>query len=102
MVDPEAQSPTAKKNHTPKFCLFVDVEMTRRKRWHFVTNADGTVVFSASWLSDCLIFLDAQEAPSFRVVAGDRVFDLVFRHPITTRPPNLRSTIDLPDNLRET
>lgn len=58
----------------PPFVLHTDVRMTRRKRYHFIIDATGEIVWSARLFEEALDWLHHNDVEEFLVKTQDRSY----------------------------
>tara|TARA_Y100001949_G_scaffold168387_1_gene167083 strand:- start:1119 stop:1367 length:249 start_codon:yes stop_codon:yes gene_type:complete len=45
--------------------VWLDSQITRRKRYHLVTDPSGEIVYRSMWLGECLAWLDLNDHPVY-------------------------------------
>lgn len=59
-----------------QFVVWCDVPITRRKRYHLITNADREVVFRSMLFADCLQYLEDEDIARYRFATEDKTFGM--------------------------
>lgn len=58
--------------YPPRWAIWCDYQITRRKRYHAVKDPEGRWIFESRVFWECVEYLDAQGITEYRIVAGGR------------------------------
>ena len=58
--------------YPPRWAIWCDYQITRRKRYHAVRDPDGVWCYESRIFWECVEYLDAREITEYRVVPGGR------------------------------
>lgn len=72
---------------SPRYCIYLDHPITRRKHFHIATDPEGTVVYKARLLSDVIDALDEMGVREYVLLpvpsetAEDRRLEAILKDP---------------------
>lgn len=59
-----------------QWSLWVDVSITRRKRYHLVADAEHQIVFRSMLLAECLQYLEDADIHTWRLMTPEKTFGI--------------------------
>jgi hypothetical protein len=59
------------------FTIWLEAPITRRKKYHMVSNAQGEIVFSSMSFTEILQFLDDEDISVWRICSANKTYGVV-------------------------